>query len=59
MRLALGSEELLKYSERTFQLNNSVSSPMNRDKFNNSAIELTEKKQGRSLFTRKPFKKFT
>ncbi len=42
MRLALGSEELLKYSTRTFQQNNSISSPGNREKFNNSAIELDQ-----------------
>ena len=63
MRLALGSEELLKYSTRTFQQNNSISSPGNREKFNNSAIELdqnaSQSQDGQTLFTRHPFKEFT
>ncbi len=63
MRLALGSEELLKYSTRTFQQNNSISSPGTREKFNNSAIELdqnaSQSQDGQTLFTRHPFKEFT
>ena len=64
MRLALGSEEHLKYSERTFQMNNSMSSPgANNEKFNNSATEfdpsLIDSQNSQTLFTRHPFKEFT
>ena len=65
MRLALGSEEHLKYSERTFQINNSMSSPgTNNEKFNNSATEFdqlngSESQNSQTLFTRHPFKEFT
>ena len=64
MRLALGSEEHLKYSERTFQINNSMSSPgANNEKFNNSATEFdqnpSESQNSQTLFTRHPFKEFT
>ena len=43
MRQALGSEEILKYSVKTFQMNQSLSSAGNhREKFNNSAMELDQ-----------------